>query len=127
MGGVATLISEEIKDSVVKVKEGIENDEYLIKRHTNFLRPLNIINIYGEQESRSSKQEIEERWARVVKDIKTIEDRQEPILLLGDMNKHSGNDDLGVKDNHEKISFGGELLYNLIATKEYICINNLSA
>ena len=40
------------------------------------------------------------------------------------MNKHIGCDELGVKGSHEKISFGGELIRDFIASGDYICLNN---
>ena len=51
MGGVATLVNSCHKESFMKIKEGDNDDEYLITRHSNFKTPLNLINVYGEQES----------------------------------------------------------------------------
>ena len=124
MGGVATLVRNEDKDSVVQIKEGSENDEYLITRHANFVTPINIINIYGEQECRENKKEVESRWLRIMEEVVKIENRHEACILIGDMNKHIGNDEYGVKDNHEKISSGGELIRTLLETKEFVCLNN---
>ena len=126
MGGVATLVHEKYKDKCVRVTEGIDDDEYIITRHSNFSVPLNIINIYGEQEGRTSKKEIEERWSRVLQEIEIIEKRHEFLLLLGDMNKHISNDELGIEGNHDKLSFGGQLIRGLLANGKYLCINNSS-
>ena len=52
-----------------------------------------------------------------LKEIKKIEHINELVLIIGDMNKHIGCDDLGVKGSHPKISFGGELLRRF-------CLNN---
>jgi hypothetical protein len=105
MGGVATFVQNQDKDKFVKLGEGAENDEFLVTRHSNFASAVNIINIYGEQESRYPKIEIEERWGRILKEIKKIEHRNELVLIIGDMTKHIGCDDLGVKGSHPKISF----------------------
>ena len=35
-----------------------------------------------------------------------------------------GNDDLGVEGNHPEISFGGKLVRNLLASGQYILVNN---
>ena len=43
---------------------------------------------------------------------------------MGDLNKHIGNDELGVKDNHSKISFGGKCIRDLLSGGNYICMNN---
>ena len=77
---------------------------FLVTRHTNFVLSLNIVNIYGEQE------EIENRWGRILNEIKNIERRNELILILGDVNKHIGNDELGKEGNQRKISYDGELI-----------------
>ena len=45
-------------------------------------------------------------------------------MLIGDLNKHIGNDVYGVRDNHNKITFGGELVRSLLYDGDYICVNN---
>ena len=45
-------------------------------------------------------------------------------MMTGDLNKKVGNDELGVRGNHPEISFGGELVRELIASREYIIVNN---
>ena len=72
------------------------------------------------------KIDIEERWGRILKEIKKIEHRNELVLLIGDMNKHIGCDELGVKGSHSKISFGGELVRGFLSDGDYICLNNSS-
>ena len=100
MGGVSISVKNcEYKDTV-KIKEGLDNDEFLITRHSQFKIPINIIALYGEQESRCSTQEIEERWARIVTEIGTIEGRKEHVLLIGDLNKHVGADEDGIEGNN---------------------------
>ena len=51
-GGIATAIVTNEFKSTMKVKEGEENDEYVITRHSQFLTPVNIINVIGESECR---------------------------------------------------------------------------
>ena len=100
MGGVSTLAMIKDKDKFTKICEGNQKDEFLITRHTNFLKPLNVMNIYGEQESRCSKVEVAERWERILAEIMKITRRNELLLIIGDLNKHIGNDELGVTGNH---------------------------
>ena len=57
-------------------------------------------------------------------EIFKIEMRGEMLLLIGDLNKHVGNDELGIVGNHAKISFGGELLRGFLSDGRYICLNN---
>ena len=61
-----------------------------------------------------------------MEEIHRIESRNEDIILCGDLNKHIGCDDLVVEGNHSKISFGGLLLRALLATGDYVCLNNSS-
>ena len=124
MGGISTSVRNDEKDYVVKTTEGNKADEFLITRHANFLKPINVINIYGETESRVKESEVESRWMRIYNEILKIENRQEDCIIIGDMNKHIGCDDLGVQNNHPRISFGGELIRSLLAEGKYICLNN---
>ena len=124
MGGVSTSIRNDEKQYVVKTAEGAEQDEFMITRHANFHTPVNVIVIYGEQESRVKDSEVESRWIRIYNEIVKIEQRNEACIVIGDLNKHIGNDDLGVRDNHPKISFGGELVRSLLVKGDFICLNN---
>ena len=96
----------------------------MITRHSNFRKPLNIINIYGEQECRSTKGDIEDRWGRIVNEILKIEQKDEMILIVGDLNKHIGSDENGIEGSNARISFGGELLRGFLSEGKYICLNN---
>ena len=124
MGGISTSVRDDEKQYAVKTVEGLDQDEFMITRHSNFLTPINVINIYGEQESRTKDDEIEKRWMRIFDEVIKIEKRKESCIILGDMNKHIGNDEMGVKSNHSKISFGGGLLRALLSEGHYICLNN---
>ena len=108
MGGVATAVKEEDSKDVIKIAEGADDDEFIITRHSQFLVPINIMNIYGETESRCTENEIKERWNRILTHIIKIKQRKEHLILLGDWNKHVGNDEWGIKGNHEKVSVGGK-------------------
>ena len=73
-----------------------EKDEFIITRHSQFKPAVNIINCYGEIESRSSCKEIEERWNRLLARILKIEASNEMVILIGDLNKLVGNGEFGV-------------------------------
>ena len=124
MGGIATAVRDEDKEYTIKTKEGAGNDEFIVTRHGQFLTPINVFNIYGEQETRENKTEIENRWSRLMEEVIRAEKRQEAVILIGDFNKHIGNDDLGVKNSNDKISFGGELVRSLLQSGNYCCLNN---
>ena len=124
-GGVATVIANYLKHNTMKVAEGKEEDEYIITRIDNTIPEINIINIYGTQESKTSKDEIEHGWYRLLKEIHDIENRNEAVILIGDMNRHVGNGEYGIRGNISKISHGGQLIQEMIKDGQYILINHL--
>ena len=126
-GGVATVVANYLKPNTVKFAEGKEGDEYVITRFDNTVPAINLINIYGEQEGRSSIDEIEKSWLRLKSDIEEIESRNEAVMIMGDMNRAIGNGNLGIKDNKDKISKGGKMLRDLVYEKPYTILNNLDA
>ena len=101
----------------------------MITRYDHIYPPLNIVNYYGEQEKgdeeRGRKEKITESWKRLLEDVKEIEERKENILIIGDMNHALGTGEWGVKGNKHNISFGGNLIRDLPATKRFILLNNL--
>ena len=70
-------------------------------------------------------EEVKARWERLLKEMNKIRSRGEECILIGDLNKLVGCDHLGVKGNNERISYGGQLLRELIATEDYCLVNNL--
>ena len=124
MGGIATAIRNDESKFCLKVDEGENNDEYLITRHGQFMKPINICNIYGEQEGRNPRNEIEERWSKICEQLKIIEDRNEEAIVIGDMNKLVGNEPLGVKNNNAKVTYGGKLIQQLLKDGKYLLVNN---
>ena len=86
MGGVATCVAVREASNVLKVAEGVNDDEYIITRHGQFRTPINIVNIYGETESRSTKNDIKERWDRILAELAKIETKGEVAIVIGDLN-----------------------------------------
>ena len=58
----ATAVVNEENPTTIKTLEGGNKDEFIVTRHSQFQRPINIINNYGETESRTDRAEIEERF-----------------------------------------------------------------
>ena len=84
MGGVSTSVHDVESKHVLKVAEGTENDEFIITRHSQFKTPINIINVYGETESRCSENEVKDRWDRILMHLSKIRLRKEEVILIGD-------------------------------------------
>ena len=72
MGGVSLSIPKDKIDSYIKVKEGEDEDEYIIIRNDTVSPPLNIVTFYGENESRTSKEDLHNRWKRLLCDLKKL-------------------------------------------------------
>ena len=106
-GGVATVVSNYLKPNTIKVTEGKEEDEYIITRFDHVVPALNLVTIYGQQESKTSNEDITASWQRLQKDLEDIEDRGEALLLLGDLNRAIGSDQFGITGNNDKVSHGG--------------------
>ena len=67
MGGVATLVSKDVKSQALRVAEGEENDEFLVIRLGHVEPAVNVINVYEGIENRRTKQEVTENWVRIKK------------------------------------------------------------
>ena len=115
-GGESTAVSQEYKDSAMGAGEGQDEDEYIITRIDRFNPALNVINCYGEQR-KIKKEEMEEKWERLRRDMEDIRTRNEFCLLAGDLNKLVGCDEWGVPGNNQEVSPGGRLLRVLLASK----------
>ena len=124
MGGVATAVQNYLKPYTVKVKEGQEDDEFLITRLDHVNPPINIVNVYGGIEGRMDNQEILENWGRLMLELEKIKDRNESCLLIGDLNRAIGSGRLGIQGNRQKVSYGGKLVLELLETGEYILGNS---
>ena len=124
MGGVSLSIPNDKINSFMKVKEGDDSDEYMIIRNDEVRPALNIVTFYGESESRTSKEDLSERWGRLLLDLDKIELRNEHVVIASDINRKLGNDSLGIKGNSEEVSYGGSLVRELIASGKYLFVNN---
>ena len=128
MGGLMTGVKDEIKHAAVKVSENSEGDEYLVVRLDHVEPPLNVINIYGQQEGRDGqigKERVLESWGKLKKELCLIEMRGEAVIICGDYNRAVGAGKMGIEGNKERISDGGHLVRNLVEDGEFFFLNNL--
>ena len=119
-GGIGTCVKGNERLHTLKVNEGSDDLEMLITRHSQFATPVNVINIYGKVETRSSNEEIEERWTAILKEVKKVEAKKEVLVIIGDLNSHVGT---LIKGNHEKVSHGGRLLREFLDSGSYVLVN----
>ena len=90
-GGISTSVTNSESTFCVRVEEGIDDNEYILTRHSQFEPPINILNIYGQQECRSSKETIERHWNEVLDVISQVEARNESLVIVGDANRLVGD------------------------------------
>ena len=121
MGGVAVLVKDSVSESTIKASEGSDDNEYVVTRHSQFMVPINIITIYGEQESRAKVNIIDEKWDEIMREVIKIEERNELVVLCGDFNKMVGDI---VPGNKPKISHGGYLVREFLASNKYVLLNS---
>ena len=119
MGGIATIVDDRHSATALKVTEG-ESDEYIITRHGEYEPAINIINFYGKQESRQSKDQIDQSWEKIMSEIAKIESKNERLIWAGDFNRHVGN---YIKDNHNKETYAGKLLKDFLDKEDYVLVN----
>ena len=106
-GGIATVVNQTFKNHAVAAGEGENDDEFLITRVDTFTPALNVINNYGEQRC-TRKEDIEEKWQRLRKELEAVRLRGEFCLWAGHLNKLVGTGDLGIPGNNPDISLGGD-------------------
>ena len=99
----------------------VENEQMWVKIKTPSMS-YNMGILYGLHETRSNNEEIDRWFYKLESSIAKWTD--EPILIIGDMNAHMGNDDQGIDKNHNEINKNGKWWRNLIDRREIILINN---
>ena len=112
--GVTTCVADELKEVVIKVGQGEEDeDEYLVHRMDS-KPPIVFINVYGCQDSKTSVEKIKARWEKIRNEIVFWQEAGDCVMVIGDLNCHIGDDMWGVEGNLSKISYGGKLVRKLL-------------
>ena len=120
-GGIASLVHEKDKDTVIKVAEGTDDQEYIVTRHGKYNPPINVMNVYNEVESHISKDRIVEKWQNIMNEVHRIEARGEPLIMVGDFNAHIS--DLVPNNKTDKMSVRGKLVKEFLESKDYVLVN----
>ena len=93
----------------------------LVTRHNQFTKPINVLNLYGEQECRNNNDKVEENWNEIIEILTMIEAAGESSVICGDLNKKVGS---VIKGNHDKVTPGGKLIIELLETDKYVLVNS---
>ena len=121
MGGVAVLVKESDSSNVIKAAEGSDENEFLVTRHNQFSVPINVMTLYGEQESRTKVDKINKNWNTIMNELVKIEERNEETIICGDFNKLVGNI---IPGNKPKVSHGGHLVREFLSSGKYVLLNS---
>ena len=125
-GGIVTMVSNHLKAHATKVASNNNYDEYMVTRLDNVKPALNIVHVYGQTEGRAGQQQVLEGWTEILKELANIEARKELALLVGDLSRAVGKGKLGVEGNSGKISYGGQMIRDLVNAGDYVLLNDLS-
>ena len=105
------------------MSEGSGTNEYLITRHSQFRIPINVINVYGEQENRTSAESVVDHWNEILEEVVKIEAKAEHLIVIGDLNRHLP---CHKEYNNNKVSAGGKLVQEFIDNNNYVLVNETS-
>ena len=117
---LTSIICSDSSDSI-RVEESVGKIEFVMTRHSQFVTPINVLNIYGQQECRNTTEDIEKQWNEVMEVIAKVEARNEYLAIVGDLNCAVGDT---VPGNSDRVSKGGEILRRFLESKEYTLVNN---
>ena len=124
-GGIATLVLENDSKDCLKVTEGNQLNEFIITRHSEFKIPINVIHVYGQQQSRTPVNILSDHSNEIVEEIVKIEAKDEHVVWLGDFNCSLGS--TIVKGNSDRVSHVGKLLLDFLeSTEKYVLLNGSS-
>ena len=124
MCGVSISTKKVEAEHVIKIKEGVDQDEFILVKNEKYKPAINVMTVYGDQKSRSSKPAIFDKWGRVLEVVYDVLTKGESLILMGDMNRHVGSDHLGVANNHDKVTYGDSLIRDMVETEDMILVNN---
>ena len=66
--------------------------------------------------------EVKEEWNEIMKEVAKIKAKGEQLVLVGDLNAHTGNI---VEGNHSRVTARGKLVCELVESGEVVLVNSL--
>ena len=122
-GGVTILHKREIK--LEEIKRNLASQILWVEiKGKNKKDQIILGGIYSPCENITKKNEIKKITNSLDNDIKELTRQSASIILVGDMNAHIGDDELGVKGNNPKIGVNGHHYRELIKENDLIIANN---
>ena len=119
-GGILIATKNNINLDVVATH--IDEEEEQVWAKVNYHSENFILCVaYGLHESKSSEDDID-KWHYNIQKKYTDHD-EEPVIIIGDMNAHVGNDEYGVPGNHAKINHNGMMWRDFIEERRMLLLN----
>ena len=123
-GGVSLAVEDELADKCVIVEESEGEKEFIGVQCNAFKPPLVIFTYYGQQEGRTSKNEIVYCLSDLFQRANKYSMRGCTVLITGDFNNACGNN-MGMSTNHPSVSRGGAHLIEISEEYNFECLNGM--
>ena len=120
-GGVCFLIKNDLKATVIKENKECET---LWVEITGKVENLIIGGTYSPCEYATNKQTIKEFVDKLDRDLQEMTLTGKPVMVVGDLNAHIGNDDEGIPGNNNKIGPNGKEYREFIRRNELVLVNS---
>ena len=119
-GGVLIGVKIELKNvcTIVEKKKDIEESIWVLINNSRI--QLRIGCIYAPQESRTSKEVLEKMYDSIQEQIEIAKERQQNVLMVGDLNCKVGD---VIQNNKTEITKGGRLLLKMVKENKMILLN----
>ena len=119
-GGLIIAVREDSDICMIVTDIDVEKEQMWVKiQNANMSFNLGIM--YGLHETRCSDEEIDEWFFKLESSISKWVD--EPVIIVGDMNAHIGNDGSGIEGNNSDINKNGKWWRSIIERRNLILIN----
>ena len=120
-GGVMLAYKPVMKNIMICTAEiKLHNAEILWYKIDNGRAKVNLGVVYMPQESRTKLDKLKEIYKKIEEQVKQAREKNESILIMGDLNCKIGKE---IKDNKEEISKGGKLLINIMKKHRMKAVN----
>lgn len=121
-GGILIAVRKETAIDIITLHIDNTNEQIWTKVTTpggNFILAV----VYGLHEGKATDDEIENWHYEFEKQYCKYAD--EPVIVIGDMNAHIGNDEEGVEGNHQRINKNGRKWRDIIDRRNLTLVNSM--
>ena len=123
-GGVGYFIKNSIKNSCTVESDNNTTTEILwIKLKLKGQENLFIGVLYGKQESKHCRKELEEGYEVIERSVYSYTKTNNKIILVGDFNGKIGNDENGITNGDTYITANGRRVRSMVRTLNMVILN----